>query len=551
MPQGWAPIPGPVDRVTFFEEQARHRRATWRITALCALTILITAIPVSAILSPYVYFVILLAARLIGLAMPIPPLFWVSFRVAWDTFERFIDNLDANAASPATLIPSILTIAPLLLPGILAALLGWWLLRSILLSGGVGGVLLSLGARDPRPTELEEQQLVNVAAEMAVAAGVPPPRVMLLDLAVANAAVVGSSPRDATILITRGLLDGLNRDQTQGVIGHLVGSIGNGDLRIALTIVSVFQAFGLVLAVVDAPYSGPARSALWGFVRSLFTRGSREAEAAEAEAVSRLLAHGMGDARMAEVDRIMNSPDDVSRNKIVRGFFYARRIIFIPFVLAGLFAKIMMTLFGGMMMGPAIAFAWRTRRFLADATAVQMTRNPDGLAQGLEALIEHGGPIPGSQWATHLFIVPPQSHMSEAAARIQQSLEAMRQRTGGQFSISHGLEAAREVMATQRNAEAAVDSEEALAQENIIHGDFHPPLHKRMERLRAIGAHLASGGQGLPNAGRMQLVGYVLFAPLFLLIAALSTIALGLASALAFLVFEVGFMIVMLLLLPR
>ena len=55
---------------------------------------------------------------------------------------------------------------------------------------------------------------------------------MLLDGEVANAAVVGSSPADAVVVVSRRLLDEMDRDETQGVLAHLIASIGNGDLGV-------------------------------------------------------------------------------------------------------------------------------------------------------------------------------------------------------------------------------------------------------------------------------------------------------------------------------
>src|SRR4030095_770328 len=100
-----------------------------------------------------------------------------------------------------------------------------------------------------------EQQLGNVVEEMALAAGVPPPRVLLLDTPVINAAAVGSSPNDATPIISRRILDECDRDETQGVIGHLIGSIGNGDLRIAFLMISVVLTFGTLVTLLRAPFS--------------------------------------------------------------------------------------------------------------------------------------------------------------------------------------------------------------------------------------------------------------------------------------------------------
>ena len=118
----------------------------------------------------------------------------------------------------------------LLVPGILAMLALWALLRRLFSGAGVGGLVIGLGAREPDLTDLEERQLVNVVEEMAIAAGLPAPRVMLLDGQIANAAVVGSAPEDAVVVVSRRLLDEMDRDETQGILAHQIASIGNGDL---------------------------------------------------------------------------------------------------------------------------------------------------------------------------------------------------------------------------------------------------------------------------------------------------------------------------------
>ena len=76
---------------------------------------------------------------------------------------------------------------------------------------------------------------------------------MLLDGQIANAAVVGSSPEDAVVVVSRRLLDEMDRDETQGILAHQIASIGNGDLGIALSMVTVFRTFGLVNTLLDAP----------------------------------------------------------------------------------------------------------------------------------------------------------------------------------------------------------------------------------------------------------------------------------------------------------
>ena len=169
--------------------------------------------------------------------------------------------LDGNGPQ-SSLASLLLAVGLVLLPGMGTVAALWFSINSFFRHAGVGGVLLSLDAREPRVADLEEQQLTNLVTEMALAAGVPPPRVMLLDSPVANAAAIGSSPEDATIIVSRRVLDECDRDETQGIIGHLGGSISNGDLRIAFLIGAVFLTFGLLTTLLNAPFGPQSRAIL-------------------------------------------------------------------------------------------------------------------------------------------------------------------------------------------------------------------------------------------------------------------------------------------------
>nr|MBA2450230.1 M48 family metalloprotease [Chloroflexota bacterium] len=246
-PRPWAPVPGPVDRTSFFEEQARHRRSTWRLTALCLGAVVLMGLVVSVIVTPLAMGQLGFVGGALELFLPGPDILTAIPRGYFDLLAPMMHQ----DQRPATFGQVVVGWALLLLPGVAVMLLIWTWLRWLFLRAGVGGALLSLGAREPRAGDLEEQQLVNVVAEMAVAAGLPPPRVVLLDSDVPNAAAIGSGPHDATVVVSRRLLDEFDRDQTQAALGHLIGSIGNGDLRIAFAIVSVYQTFGLLCTLLD------------------------------------------------------------------------------------------------------------------------------------------------------------------------------------------------------------------------------------------------------------------------------------------------------------
>ncbi|UTW44256.1 M48 family metallopeptidase [bacterium SCSIO 12696] len=186
----------------------------------------------------------------------------------------------------------------------------------------MGGVLLSRDSRDP-----DERQLLNVVEEMAIAAGMPVPPVYLLEESGINAFAAGYSARDAVIGVTRGALQALNRDQLQGVIGHEFSHILHGDTRINLRLIAILA--GIV-------FIGQA---------------------------GRILMRSSGRRSMVR-----------TRSKNGGGL-----------VLLGLGLTVIGYL--GVMLGNLIrAAVSRQREFLADASAVQYTRNPEGIAGALQVI---------------------------------------------------------------------------------------------------------------------------------------------------------------------
>ncbi|HIC81951.1 MAG TPA: zinc metalloprotease HtpX, partial [Kiloniellaceae bacterium] len=95
----------------------------------------------------------------------------------------------------------------------------------------------------------EAPQLHNVVEEMALAAGLPKPRVAVIDTPALNAFATGLKPENAAIAVTRGLLDTLDRSELQGVVAHEMSHIGNNDILYA-TAVGVLV--GLIALVSDA-----------------------------------------------------------------------------------------------------------------------------------------------------------------------------------------------------------------------------------------------------------------------------------------------------------
>jgi heat shock protein HtpX len=197
----------------------------------------------------------------------------------------------------------------------------------------VGGryVPESLGAHrvDARTASYNEQKLLNIVEEMAVAAGLPMPPVYILPANQINAFAAGMTPQDAAVTVTQGTLDRLNRDELQGVIAHELGHIYNGDVKISMRLAAMVMGFFFVL------YIG-LRIIQFSSFRG---RGN-----------------GNGNRR--------------GQNPVA--------IAALLFIIAGAF-----TWFFGSILKSAVS---REREYLADACAVQFTRNPLGIANALRKI---------------------------------------------------------------------------------------------------------------------------------------------------------------------
>jgi len=224
--------------------------------------------------------------------------------------------------------------------------------KSLQLSKGGSAVAESLGGRllSPNTTDLDERKLLNVVEEMALASGVPVPQVYVMDDEPGiNAFAAGHSTSDAVVGVTRGCMKLLSRDELQGVIAHEFSHILNGDMRLNLRLVGII--FGILCISVVG--------------RVLLQSGRRSAY------------------RLNARDRGSN-----------------------PLPLLGLALLLLGSIgvFFGRLIQAAVS---RQREFLADASAVQFTRNPAGLTGALKKI---GGLVHGSKLesahageASHMF----------------------------------------------------------------------------------------------------------------------------------------------------
>jgi heat shock protein HtpX len=201
--------------------------------------------------------------------------------------------------------------------------------------------------------EISAQQapaLYNVVTEMSLAAGVPMPKVYIIEDPSPNAFATGRDPQHASIAVTTGLLQKMNREELQGVLGHEMSHVRNYDIRFTL-IVGVMVGSMALLAGFFLRYT------FW------FGGGRR------------------------------------SNNDNNGGGGFA-----VILLVVGLVMSVVSYLFGALVQ-MAVS---RQREYLADASSVELTRNPHGLESALAKLAADNEPLHSVNGATqHLYIVNP------------------------------------------------------------------------------------------------------------------------------------------------
>ncbi|MDD2778404.1 MAG: M48 family metallopeptidase [Methanocellales archaeon] len=212
-------------------------------------------------------------------------------------------------------------------------------------SFSVQTVISAAGARPANPQVREEKMLIYKAEEMAIAAGLPPPKVYVQDSKDINAFATGKKPEESIICATTGAIRQLNNEELEGVIGHEMSHIKNRDILVMTVTVAVVGTIAILAEIA-------LRSLLWG-------GGGRESKKGGGGIVLIIVA-----------------------------------IIFI--VLAPLFSRL-----------TYLAIS-RRREYLADADGAYLTRNPDGLAAALEKIKNDLPDDPkGSKTVAPLYIANP------------------------------------------------------------------------------------------------------------------------------------------------
>ena len=159
---------------------------------------------------------------------------WVDATLAATAVGQWIQSHDPGwiVASLATLV-LVALVVPLMLITVVVIALGS-ALKMAQLSGGGKAVADMVGARRvlPETSDPLERRLINVVEEMAIASGTPMPRLYVMDEEQGiNAFVAGLKAEETVLVVTRGCLEQLNRQELQGVIGHEYSHIMHADMR--------------------------------------------------------------------------------------------------------------------------------------------------------------------------------------------------------------------------------------------------------------------------------------------------------------------------------
>ena len=337
--------------MNFFEHQEVARRSTRRLVILFTLAVIVIVVAVN------------LAAAAIYLSL-----------IAQAGFVSGTGSLPAGFYVVNTLL-------------VLGLIGGGTAFKMKSLSAGGGAVANLVDARevDMTTSDLLDRRLINVVEEMAIASGVAVPRVYVMDNETAiNAFAAGHSVNDAVVVVTRGTLTRLSRDELQGVIAHEFSHILNGDMRLNLRLIGVLH--GLLIVALAG--------------RLLLELGGRS--------------------------RGSSSSSSRNGNAIAVLFFAGVALWILGYI----------GVFFGRLIKSAVS---RQREFLADASAVQFTRNPDGIGGalrkigGLTAVTGLGTRIDHAQAETlsHLFLGAARPSFVRGLFATHPSLEERVQRIYG------------------------------------------------------------------------------------------------------------------------
>jgi heat shock protein HtpX len=216
--------------------------------------------------------------------------------------------------------------------------------------GGSALVLASTHARQLAPDSPKHQMVLDVVQEMALASRMPTPRAFIIDDPAPNAFATGRDPQHSVICVTEGLVEEMDREELQGVLGHEMAHIRDYDIR---TMMMIAVLVGGVAMLADF------------FMRWSFFGG-------------------------------FGARDDRDNNEAGEAGALIAVAVFVLAILAPVFSQLI-----------AMAVS-RQREYLADASSVEFTRNPQALLRALEHIARTESPLANASRGTaHLFIVSP------------------------------------------------------------------------------------------------------------------------------------------------
>jgi heat shock protein HtpX len=245
--------------------------------------------------------------------------------------------------------------------GAVAVMIGAILLGGLLSAGSYFGgdslVLSVSGAKEV--DETSAPQLLNVVREMAIAANVPMPKVYLIDDTAPNAFATGRDPQHASVAITTGLLEKLDREELQGVMGHELSHVRNFDIRFALLVGVLVGSIALLAHF---------------FLRVTFWGGGRRSK-----------------------------DNDRGGSNGLQAIFFVVAIVLS--ILAPIAARLVQLAVN------------RQREYLADASSVQLTRNPYGIERALAKISSDPEVLEVANRATqHMYFTNPIKKFEERAS---------------------------------------------------------------------------------------------------------------------------------------
>jgi Zn-dependent protease with chaperone function len=371
-----------LDRESFFAAIERHRRAAWRVSALSMLANTALAFVVATLMSPLFYALIALLFDLINLAIPTPNLM-ASFEPVLD---RAVDHPESIRLAEWVSWVCIAALPGLVWMAFLMAMLS----RVLRVSAACGA--RELAGRAPDTTVLAEQRFANVIGEMAVAAALPAPRILVTERQSLNAAVIGRDESHATVIVSTALLTALDRDQMQGVAAHLIASIANGDMRIGMRASLTLCLFGTIARFSSLLSDDEGWDKLRRMGRMLLRPAGLGAQALAAS-IADPFEPDANESRARTVSRGENKTHARQRNW--------RALLWAPLAGPVVFTGFLGGLVSTMILAPLLALVWRQRKYMADAIAVRLTRDPDTLAN---ALMKLGSGAAFAPWAAHLCV---------------------------------------------------------------------------------------------------------------------------------------------------